>query len=139
MESAAPIGAETPKSNPGESLQNALAAILRYVELRLKLVGLESKEAGIHLLVLALLFAATVALFGGFLLMLLVFLIFLLMLLFHWEWGWSVLACGGVALVLSIISGAILRFKIARPIFQATLSELRKEREWLSHTTKDID
>jgi uncharacterized membrane protein YqjE len=139
MESDAPVGAETPKRDAGESLRNAVASILRYIELRLKLIGLESKEAGIHLLVLAMFFVASVAFFGGFLLMLVVFLIFLLMLLFHWEWGWSVLVSGGVALVLSIISGAILRFKIGRPIFQATLSELRKEREWLSRPTKDID
>ena len=42
---------------------------LSYLELRLRLLGLESKEAGLHLLVLALLFAGTVVLFAGFLVM----------------------------------------------------------------------
>jgi uncharacterized membrane protein YqjE len=138
MESNAPVGAETSKRNTGDSLRNGIASFLRYLELRLKLAGLESKEAGIHLLVLAILFVATVVFFCGFLLMLIVFLLFVLMLLFHWDWGWSALACGGVVLILSIISGTILRFKIARPIFQATMAEIRKEREWLSRTTKNV-
>jgi uncharacterized membrane protein YqjE len=138
MDSEAPVGTETPKWDAGESLRNVIASILGYLELRLKLVGLESKEAGIHLLVLALLFVATLVFFAGFLLMMIVFLLFLLMLLFHWAWGWSALACGGVALVSCLITAVVLRFKIVQPIYQATLSELRKEREWLSRTTKDI-
>jgi uncharacterized membrane protein YqjE len=139
MESDAPVGAATSKRTISDSVQNGVAAILHYLELRLKLIGLESKAAGVHLLVLALLFISTVLFFGGFFLMLIVFLLYFLMLIFHWEWGWSTLACGGVLLVLSIIAGSILRFRITRPIFQTTLAEFQKEREWFSRKTKKSD
>jgi len=136
MESDAPVGAATSRRTTSDSVQNGVAAILRYLDLKLKLIGLESKEAGVHLLVLALLFVSTVLFFGGFFLMLIVFLLYFLMLIFHWEWGWSILACGGVLLALSAIAGSIFRFRITRPIFQTTLAEFQKEREWFSRKTK---
>ena len=136
MESDAPAGAETSRHTTSDSVRNGITSILHYLELRLKLIGLESREASIHLLVLALLFISTVVFFGGFFLMLIVFVLYLLMLIFHWEWGWSTLACGGILLILSIVAGTIFRFRIARPVFQSTLAEFRKEREWLSCKTK---
>jgi hypothetical protein len=38
--------------------------------------------------------------------------------------------------LISIAAGLILRFRIVKPIFPATLGELEKDREWLTHKTK---
>jgi uncharacterized membrane protein YqjE len=135
MDPDAPLGAEASKQSTSDSVRNWLASFLSYLELRLRLLGLESKEAGLHLLVLALLFVGALVFFAGFLVMLLVFLLYLLMLIFHWEWGWSALACGGVSLILTIVAGLILRFRVVKPLFPTTFAEFKRDREWLTHKT----
>ena len=136
MDPDAPLGVEASKQSTSDSVRNWLASFLSYLELRLRLLGLESKEASLHLLVLALLFVSTVVFFAGFLVMLLVFLLYLLMLIFHWEWGWSALACGGVLLLISVVAGVILRYRIIKPILPNTVAEFKKDREWLTHKKK---
>jgi uncharacterized membrane protein YqjE len=136
MDSEAPLGAQTSNQSASDSVRSWLASFLSYLELRLRLIGLESKEASIHLLVLALLFAGTVVFFAGFLIMLTVFLLYLLMLIFHWEWGWSALACGGLLLLSSIAAALIFRFRIVKPLFPTTFAEFEKDREWLTRKTK---
>src|ERR1700759_3716715 len=111
MDPDAPLGAQASRQSTSEIVRNWIASFLRYLELRLRLLGVESKEAGLHLLVLALLFVGAVVFFVGFLVMLLVFLLYLLTLIFHWGWGWSALACGGVSLVAAIAAGVIFRFR----------------------------
>jgi len=136
MDSDAPPGAQTSNQSASDSVRSWVASFLRYLELRLRLLGFESKEAGLHLLVLALLFAGTVVFFAGFLVMLTVFLLYLVMSIFHWEWGWSALACGGLLLLIGIAAGVVLRLRIVKPLFPTTLAEFEKDREWLTHKTK---
>jgi uncharacterized membrane protein YqjE len=117
------------------SMQDLIACFVRYIELRLQLFGLESREAGFHLLILALLFVSVLVCFGGFVILSVVFLLYLMMLLLHWEWGWSAL---GFAVVLSLISigiAVIFRFRVVKPFYPATLAEFQKDREWLKRTT----
>src|SRR6202522_4510801 len=95
MDPDAALGAQASKQSTSETVRNWIASFLRYLELRLRLLGVESKEAGLHLLVLALLFVGAVVVFAGFLVMLVVFLFYLITILFHWGWGWSALLCGG--------------------------------------------
>jgi uncharacterized membrane protein YqjE len=118
------------------SIQDLVAFFVRYLELRLQLLGLESRETGFHLLMLAILFVSVLVCFGGFVIMSVVFLLYLMMLVLHWEWGWSALALGGVLLLFSIGLAVIFRFRIVKPFFRATLAEFQKDREWLQHTTK---
>ncbi len=136
MDSDAPLGAQTSNQSTSDSLRSWVASFLSYLDLRLRLLGLESKEAGFHLLVLALLLAGTVVFFAGFLVMLTVFLLYLVMLIFHWEWGWSALACGGLLLLSSVAAGVVLRYRIVKPLFPTTLTEIEKDREWLTHKKK---
>ena len=119
-----------------ESLQDLAASFLGYLELRLQLLGVESRETGIHLLILALLFVSVLVFLGGFVIMLVVFVLYLIMLILHWEWGCSALALGGVLLLISIGMTVIFRFRNAKPFFLATLAEFQKDREWLKHITK---
>jgi uncharacterized membrane protein YqjE len=58
------------------------------------------------------------------------------MLIFHWEWGWSALACGGLLLLSSIAAALIFRFRIVKPLFPTTFAEFEKDREWLTRKTK---
>jgi uncharacterized membrane protein YqjE len=139
MSSVAPPGAEAERVSSGDSIRSWVASFLRYVELRLRLFGLESKEAGLHLLILGVLFASTVALFAGCLVMFAVFLLYLIITLLHWEWGWGALLCSGILLLGSIIAAIILRFRIGRPLFPLTLAELQKDREWLKTKTRNVE
>jgi Predicted membrane protein len=139
MSSVAPPGAEEERVSTGDSIRDWVASFLRYAELRLRLLGLESKDAGLHLLILAILFASTVVLFAGFLLMFAVFLLYLIITLLHWEWGWGALLCAGVLLLGSITAAILLRFRIVRPVFALTLAELQKDREWLKTKTRNVE
>jgi uncharacterized membrane protein YqjE len=139
MDPGAPNGAQPSKASTSDSVRNWAATFIGYLELRLRLLGLESKEAGLHLLVLALLFAGTVTFFCGFLVMLVVFLLYLLTLIFHWGWGWSALACGLVCLIIAVVAGVVLRFRIVKPLFLTTFAELKRDREWLTHKMKESE
>jgi uncharacterized membrane protein YqjE len=139
MDPDAPLGAQASSQSTSDSVKKWVASFLAYLELRLQLLGLESKEAGLHLLVLALLFVGAVVFFAGFLVMLIVFLLYLLTLIFHWGWGWSALACGGVSLLIAVGAGVTLRFRIIRPLFPTTLAEFKRDREWLTHKTKESE
>ena len=91
------------------------------------------------MLLLALLFVSVLVCLGGFVIMLVVFLLYLLTLIFHWGWGWSALACGVVSLLIAVGAGVTLRFRIIRPLFPTTLAEFRRDREWLTHKTKESE
>ena len=139
MDPDAPLGAQSSSQSTSDSVKKWVASFLAYLELRLQLLGLESKEAGLHLLVLALLFVGAVVFFAGFVVMMVVFLLYLLTLIFHWGWGWSALACGVVSLLIAIGAGVTLRFRITRPLFPTTLAEFKRDREWLTHKTKESE
>jgi uncharacterized membrane protein YqjE len=134
MTSNAPLGAE--RVTISDSVRNWLAALLRYFELKLQLLGLESREAAIHIGLLGLLLAAALFLFGCFVVMLAVFLLYLVMQFTQWPWGYSALLCGGILLLLSIIALVILRLRIARPLFPLMFADIEKDREWLAAKNK---
>ncbi len=136
MNSEPSYGTQTSEPAPGDSIRNSVAFFVRYLELRLQLLGFESRETGLHLLVLALLLVSTVICFVGFVGMLIVFLLYLMMLTLHWEWGWSALALAAVLFVASIAVGVIFRFRITKPFFPGTFAEFQKDREWLKYPTK---
>jgi uncharacterized membrane protein YqjE len=137
MDSDVPVGPSPSISDAADSVRRWIASLVLYVELRIKHLAQESKEAGGHLLLLAVLFVSALVLFASFLAMLIVFLLYLLILIFHWEWGWSALACAGALLIISIIAGIIFRLQIIKPLYPTTFAEFEKDREWLSRQTKN--
>ncbi|MBV9105096.1 MAG: phage holin family protein [Verrucomicrobia bacterium] len=139
MDPDAPLGVQGAAQSTGDSVRNWVASFLTYLDLRLRLLGLESKEAGLHLLVLALLLVGALVFFAGFLVMLLVFFLYLLTLIFHWAWGWSALTCAGISLLIAIIVGIIFRLRIVKPVFPTTFAEFKRDREWLTHKTKEAE
>jgi len=137
MDSDIPVEPSPSISDAADSVRRWIASLVLYVELRVRLLALESKEAGFHLLVLAVLLVSALVFFAGFLAILIVFLLYLLMLIFHWARGWSALACAGVLLIISIVSRVIFRFQIIKPLYPTTFAEFKKDREWLSRQTKN--
>jgi uncharacterized membrane protein YqjE len=137
MESDASSRAHASEPAPGDSIRSLIVSFLSYLELRLKLSGLEARETGIRFLVLALLLVSAIVFCAGFVAMLVVFLLYLMMQIFHWEWGWSALALAAVLVIISIVLGLIFRCKIVEPLFPVTFAEFQKDRQWLEHTTKD--
>ena len=137
MDSDVPVEPSPSISDAADSVRRWITSLVLYVELRVRLLALESKEAGFHLLVLAVLLVSALVFFAGFLAMLIVFLLYLLMLIFHWAWGWSALACAGALLIVSIVSGVIFRFQIIKPLYPTTFAEFKKDPEWLSRQMKN--
>jgi uncharacterized membrane protein YqjE len=118
MESNASHRDQVVKPAGSDLLRGSIALVVSYLELRLRLLGLEFREAGLHLLVL------------------IVFLLYLMMLILHWAWGWSALTIAGSLLFVSVLTGVIFTFWIAKPLFPMTFAELQKDRQWLERTTK---
>jgi uncharacterized membrane protein YqjE len=119
-------------------LSALIAAKLGYLRARLKLAGLEGKEAAIHgAIILGLALGGLVALVFGYLLLVLA-LVFLVALAFGggnaWIWvllGAAVLHFLGAAILMLVAKG-----RLGTPLFPLTLDELKKDQEWLKTTTK---
>lgn len=115
-----------------------IAAKLGYLRARLKLAGIEGKEAGIHLaIIVGLAVVALVALIFGYFLLVLG-LVFLIALAFDnpHAWIWVLL---GAALLHFMVAAMLLltaKAKLGIPLFPLTLDELRKDQEWLKTTIK---
>jgi uncharacterized membrane protein YqjE len=114
------------------------AAKLGYLNARLKLAGIEGKEAAIHgAIILALAVGALIALIFGYFFFIFA-LVFVIALAFDGDnaWMWVLLGAG----VLHLLGGAALALiakgKFSTPLFPLTLNELQKDQECLNNTTK---
>ena len=139
MDADAPAKANLDGNSTSDSVKDWVASLLHYFHLRLRLLGIEGKEAGIHLLIIGGLVVAALAMLAGATLMMGVFILFLICLLFHWDWGWAALLTAVILLLGSAGAAVTLRFVIARPLFPLTFAELEKDREWLKTKTRSVD
>jgi uncharacterized membrane protein YqjE len=125
------------KSSTADSIQIWIASFLRYLELRLELLGLEARKAGVHLLIISLLLTGTLICFAGFLILLIVFLLYFMTLILHWPWGWCALLLAAGLFVIALLP--VSRYVQARkPLFPVTLAEFQKDRQWLKQDTPDV-
>ena len=117
-------------------LQNLLAltgALADFFESRFALLAEESKAALIQLLVLAsyLVLALMLCVFGY------VFLIASAVVgLAHLagiSWLWTALMAAGAHFIVALILLLVARSRMTKPLFRATVSELKKDREWLKN------
>ncbi|MEY5009903.1 MAG: hypothetical protein RLZZ253_1042 [Verrucomicrobiota bacterium] len=126
------------ESTPGltQNLTAFGAALARHLGTRLELFSLESREAGAQWAALALLLGATalcIAIGYLFLCLAAVFLVGTA-LGGGTAWAW---VCGGTGLLHgagAAFLGRKIRALSARPIFEATMAEFRKDSVWLSQT-----
>ena len=115
-------------------LQNLFAlvnALAEFFESRFALLAEESKAAAVQLLILAgcLVFALLLCALGY------VFLITGAVVgLAHLagiSWPWIALAAAALHFVIALVLLLIARSRITKPLFRATMAELKKDREWL--------
>jgi uncharacterized membrane protein YqjE len=117
-------------------LGNLLAlasALAEFFESRFVLFAQESKSALVQLLVLAA--CAILALFLSVLgyVFLISSAIVGLAHLAGISWLWTALAAAGVHFVIALVLLLVARSRITKPVFRATLAELKKDREWLKN------
>jgi uncharacterized membrane protein YqjE len=115
-------------------LENLLAlasALTEFFESRFALAAQESKAALVQLLVLAacLVLAGFLSLLGY------VFLVSSAIVglanLAGVSWLWIALAAAGVHFLIALMLLLVARSRVTKPVFRATLAELKKDREWL--------
>ncbi|MEP6809631.1 MAG: phage holin family protein [Chthoniobacterales bacterium] len=110
------------------SLANSLAG---FCESRLNLFARESKGALLHLVLLAgAAVAAVVLLVLGYI-FLIVSVIFGLAHYLGVGWIWITLAAAGLHLLLALGCVFFARSQLTKPMFRASVAELKRDREWL--------
>ncbi|PYL60515.1 MAG: hypothetical protein DMF31_04280 [Verrucomicrobia bacterium] len=127
----------SPRNPAGHAglLENLLAmasAVTDFFESRFALFAQESKTAAVQVLILAgSVFALLLCALGY------VFLITGVVVgLAHLagvSWPWIALAAAAVHFVFALVLLLVARSRITKPLFRATLAELKKDREWLKN------
>ena len=128
-----------PPPNPGlfSHASAWLAALLGYLRARLELAGLETREAAIHgAVLLGLVVAALVLLVFGYFFFCFA-LVFCVAQLFDDDKAWIGVTFGMAVLHFggAVALGLWAKAKLKKPIFPATLDELRKDQQWLTAKT----
>jgi uncharacterized membrane protein YqjE len=94
-------------------------------------MAVESREASSHLIGLLILVGVVLVLAVCSVLMYGAFVLYLVSLLFHLAWGWSALICGVILTISTVIIFLLLRMRLRKPVFQMTLKDLERDKEWL--------
>jgi uncharacterized membrane protein YqjE len=130
-----PTSQSAPQGGFFEHSRALLAALSGYLHARLRLAGIETKEAIVHygiLLALAI-GALAVVLFGYVFFCVGVVVLIAHLLHIGTEWTLLVLALAhfGVAIAFLLIA----RARLVVPMFNATIAEFKKDQQWLSSNT----
>ncbi|MDQ2659882.1 MAG: phage holin family protein [Verrucomicrobiota bacterium] len=110
------------------SLANSLAA---FFETRLNLFARESKGAVVHLLLLAGAVGAALILLASGYVFLIVSVIFAIAHAAGVSWVWIALGAAVLHFLLAFACGLYAVTQIKKPVFQVSMGELKKDREWL--------
>ncbi len=116
-----------------ENLLALLNALAEFFESRFALLAEESKGAAVQLLILVgcVIFALLLCALGY------VFLITGAVVglahLIGISWPWIALAAAVVHFIVALVLLLVARSRITKPLFRATLTELKKDREWLKN------
>jgi uncharacterized membrane protein YqjE len=117
-------------------LDNLLAlasALAGFFESRFALFSKESKAALAQMLGLAACLLAAVILFAIGYVFLIVSAVAGLAHLAQVSWLWVALAAAGMHFLIALVLLLVARSRMMKPLFRATASELRKDREWLTN------
>jgi uncharacterized membrane protein YqjE len=116
-----------------ENLLALLNALAEFFESRFALLAEESKGAAVQLLILvgSVIFALLLCALGY------VFLITGAVVglahLVGISWPWIALAAAVVHFIVALVLLLVARSRVTKPLFRATLTELKKDREWLKN------
>ena len=122
-----------------ESIRLLLASAASYLHARLELFTLEFKDAGANYVKILICLICSVAtlLFGMiFLVCSLVYLVGAICYKFlgYYPWGWVFFGFGFLMLAVTVICLLIAKSRFGLASFATTISELKKDKEWLSQT-----
>jgi|SRR3954469_11077087 len=115
------------------SLAGSLAG---FFESRFGLFARESKGALVHLLLLAGALVAALLLLASAYVFLTVGAIFGIAYATGISWVWITLAAAGLDLVLAIGCALFAKSQFTKPMFEASVAELKRDREWLKNLNK---
>ena len=110
------------------------STVIDYFDLKARLLAIESKEASNHFIGLLILVGVLVVLAVSSVLMYVAFLLYLVSLVLHLVWGWSALICAVILTLAGVFAFLLLRVRLCKPLFQMTLKDLGKDKEWLSQS-----
>ncbi|HEX4696112.1 MAG TPA: phage holin family protein [Candidatus Udaeobacter sp.] len=116
-----------------ENLLALLSALAEFFESRFALAAQESKAAAVQLLILVGCVVAALALCVLGYIFLVVAAVAGLAHLIGTSWPVIVLAAAILHFIIAAVLVVVARSRITHPVFPATRSELRKDREWLKH------
>jgi uncharacterized membrane protein YqjE len=120
------------QSIEGRPVASWASIFLDYFDLKTRLLAAESREAAGHFIGLLVLTGVILVLALCSVLMYGAFLLYLVALLFRLAWGWSVLICGVILTLSCLLAFFLLRMRLRKPVFQMTLKDLEKDKEWLA-------
>jgi len=115
------------------SLIALASALADFFESRAALLATESKAALIQFLVAAVCLVAAVLFFAFGYIFLLAAVVVAIARAAHASWLWVALAAAGLHFVIALIFLLVAGTGIKRPVFRATVAELKKDREWLKN------
>jgi uncharacterized membrane protein YqjE len=117
-------------------LENLLAlvnALAEFFESRFALLAEESKSAAVQVLILVICLILAVLLCALGYIFLITGAVVGLAHLVGVSWPWVALAAAVVHFIAAMVLLLVARSRITKPLFRATLSELKKDREWLKN------
>ena len=112
------------------ALLNALAV---FFESRFALLARDSKAALVQMFGLAACLLVALLLFTFGYIFLIASAIVGLAHIARVSWLWTALAAAGVHFVIALVFFLVARDRMTKPLFRATASELKKDREWLKN------
>jgi uncharacterized membrane protein YqjE len=115
------------------SLVALATALADFLESRAALVASESKAALVQFILVAICLIAGLLFFAFGYVFLLATAVVAVAHLANVSWLWTALAAAGLHILIALIFLLIARSGIKRPIFRATVAELKKDREWLKN------
>jgi uncharacterized membrane protein YqjE len=134
MSSESP-GSRNPTGHSG-LLGSALALIstaAEFFETRFALLAKESRSAAVQMLILITSLVVAMALSVMGYVFLVVSAIVGLAYLLGTSWPWVALMVAVLHFIIALVCLLIARSRITKPLFRATLDELKKDREWLKN------
>ena len=115
------------------SLVALASALADFFESRATLLATESRTALVQFLVAAVCLVAAVLFFVFGYIFLLATVVVAIAHMANVSWLWVALAAAGLHFVIALILLLVAGTGIKRPIFRGTLTELKKDREWLKN------
>ena len=126
---------ETRQPGMIEAVQTTLRAVSEYFSVRFELAGYESKAVfGKVVKAVIGVAVALLSLMAG-LLYLSLSLIYVLAVKAEWGWGYAFLVSGIVLLIIMVVGLLLARGAIQGSWFPTTISELKKDTQWLKQKT----